>query len=460
MPKTTKITITIPEAKSGLIWLSVCLITILILNLLFYSYLDLQPPGIKEGVFTVYTKVKWHNLLELEKPVDNIILGDSASWAAILTGITNDRLGGTTIQLGNVGGSSLLMDGWMLQEYINRFGAPRNVILLRIAASYEFLHNLEFIAAVPLEWGFWTRYKLEPDWQNNELLDLFLSKYAVIYSNSDVLRKRLLRPHKFFSHNEEVIFPSEYDGLNSNPQNIEKAVRQRPKEIYWPFHPSEDAKRAIKFISDLANIHQFQLYILLAPECDIIFQDNARQQKVAAMQAFVSQFTDNKYVHLIPDSPTLFPKEEMENHNHLANKGAHKYSQIITDEIISIQNKIVSNKMKPPTIVTVNLDKNTYIVNNKISITVNLTNNTEASLSGAVSCLAKPIDSPEADWVARAAAVNFTVAANSSTDVQLNIDKGGVIAKGDYDIVVYVRTPSGSMIKEEKFIAPKSLTVK
>jgi hypothetical protein len=445
-------------------FLLTCLCGVIIINMSFYYYLAAYPVTWEQDHncnWADYVLPAWHSLLELNQPVDNLILGDSGAYCDILGGIVSDRLGGKTIQLGNNIASGLLMDGWMLQEYINSKGVPRNVILLRSNSGYGFSHNLEFLSMLPLKWAFWKDYGLEPDWQYGELEDLFIRKYIVIYSNSDVLSARLLNPLTLFSHpyKKYDISTAYSGGAKPDPQEIENMIKNRIGWIYGPFNPSEDSKNALQFTSDLAKKYGFQLYIVYGPENDVMFQDVKRVERVAAMQKFVSQYTDDKFVHLIPGSPIIFTAEQMQNPNHLSPDAACEYTQLITDSIIEIQNKDVKNQVTQPKIVSTSLDKDTYIVKEKAIVNIDLINNTGETAAGTVSCLVKPAGSDDSKWIARATAVNFRLDANNKSKIELIIDKGELTIPGVYDVVIYLLTPSNKLVKETKYTLEQKLIV-
>jgi len=433
----------------------ICILTILALNVLLYYYLEWQPLRLsaepdKTWGYAHVTLPMWHGLLNLKEPVDNIILGDSAAGVCIDGGIISDLLGGTTLNLANTGGSGLIMDGWMLKEYINRFGAPRNVILLRVNNSYEFKHNLEFLAVLPLNWGYWDNYGLKPDWEPNELCDLFIKKYIVIYSNSDILRDRFIHPWTIFLQPIwSVGLSKEYDrGIKADPQAMEKIINEKSPEYYRQYQPSVEATRSLQFMCDLAQQKRFQLYILQGPENDMMFQDEKRKDRIVALQTLISQFVDNNYTHLVPESPMVFSKDQMQNPNHLSPEAARKYSQGIATSMIGIQNKLTEGQVKPSGIISVIPDKSVYSDHDIANITVQLSNYTDDVIAGAVSCLVKPVGDSDESWVARATAEDFQLAANGTTYVKLIIDKGQLINPGQYDIVTYLRIPAGNNVNE------------
>ena len=429
-----------------------CLAVVFAVNALLYFYLQWQPLKVsstpdKTWGYASATLPAWRGIEHLEGPVDNIILGDSGALINLQCGIISDCLGGTTINLGNTGMSGLIMDGWMLKRYIDRFGPPRNVLLLRTNNSWEREHDTRFLAVLPFHWGFWDEFGLVPNWKPNELLDLYISKYLVIYSDADIIRDRLTDPASFFSQPYWSIgVTNEYDrGLRANPALVEAATTDNNSEFFRRIVPSGESSKSLKFMYDLARQYHFQLYILQGPENDAMYQDQRRKDRVAMLQTYLSHFTDNQLIHLVPDAPLTFSKMEMQNPNHLTPEAAGRYSQAIASSIIKIQDRLAQTKEPHPVVTEIIPERTLYLPEETPSVTIVLRNYTDTEIKGTVYCLAKLTDTTDERWAVRSAAVDIKLGNLNRTTVKLLMDKGKMEESGLYDVNLYYRTLSDNL---------------
>jgi len=443
------------------------LLTVLVCNLFAYSYLELQPRSVygpeRSGARQI--TVQWHGLIDLQAPVDTIILGDSVAEVDLLTGPIADRLGGSVINLGNIDGSSLLMDAWMLQYYLNKFGPPRNVILLRSCLSYELEHNLEFMSVVPLEWGYWDRLGPAPAWKDGEERSLYVSKNCVLYSDSDILASRLIHPQYLFSQPYRKVAPSRYYSWGqTDPSEFDSIRGERPAWLYGPFSPSSDSLNALKAMSDQARRLQFQLYIPTGPEWDEAYKDPDRQAKLSAMQQWLTQFTDPQYVHLVLSAPMVFQEDQMQNADHLRPSSVGQYTEAIVADIVSIQDRLAAIPTNPVQMTSMVLDKSGYAVGEKPVVTLSLTtgagSDLAATVEGDVSCLVRPSGKSDLEWVARAPATAFAVRSGESTETTLTLNMGELGNAGAYDLIVFLRQNVGGLSYETRIELLNRIEVK
>jgi len=190
-------------ARAIVVSILVCLSVILLADSMGYVYLKRQPENVS-GTLT-----EWSGIYTWAKPVDTLLLGDSTCGYNLSTGPFADRLGGRVVNLGNFATTSFMMDAWMLAAYIQRFGPPRNVVLLRSSPrGYALPHITQYMAELPLGWDFWQKFGIAPDWNKGEVFRLFLDKYFVLYSDADILQKRLVEPMSLFKHKIGTVYPS------------------------------------------------------------------------------------------------------------------------------------------------------------------------------------------------------------------------------------------------------------
>jgi hypothetical protein len=391
--------------------------------------------------------------------VDTIILGDSTAGVNLVTGPIADRLGGNAINLGNNALSSLLMDAWMLNYYIERFGPPRNVIVMRSCNSYEKEHNLEFMSVVPLEWGYWDRLGVAPVWKDDEELSLFISKYGVMYSMSDILAYRLTHPLDLLSQPYTKKTPDPYYFMGiTTASEFANFTREKQPSFYGPFNPSSDTENAVTAMSEEAKALGFQLYFVLAPEWDEAYQDPDRQAKVSGMVEWLGKFVDSQYVHVCPNTPMSFPEDQMQSPNHLRPGPERRFTEAVVDEIVTVQNGITLGEAMSLRLSSTILDKDRYAVGDQPSVTLTLTAGAGADMTalveGSVSCLVRWGGKSDGYWVYRAPATAFTATPGASMEITVTPSVGKLATAGGYDLVVFIRQDVGGLSYETRIEKP------
>ncbi len=351
----------------------------------------------------------------------------------------------------------------MLATYIEKFGAPKNVVLLRTAPrGYEMPHTIEFMAAVPLSWGYWDRLGIAPEWQDGEKLKLFFSKYAALYSYSDVLRERLRKPRDAFKHKMWTTQPDNgYDlgaKLSQDPFDIGKRL---PHFYFQPFKASNDATKALQFMSDLARSRKFQLYILFQPEWDEAAGAGLRTEVNNAQLEYLSRFTDSTYVHVVRDASLVFSKDLMQNENHLYHPAEHIFSEVYAAAIAAIQNQLTVKQAEPLKLVSTILDKASYKPGDQPVVTAKISAQESGEIiKGSVFGLVKPAGSTDGNWVMRAPAVVMKLNNSNILEIKLTFLVGKLDKAGTYDLVVFLRQDVGTLSNETRVEIPGKIVVK
>jgi hypothetical protein len=455
-----------PKGSIGLaVVITVALILVLIADAAAYKYFENYPisnSAIRSVIEGWNTIEKAYNF---ESSADILFLGDSTC-INLTTGPFGDRLGGKVINFGNTAGSSMTMDAWMLSAYLEKHKIPKMVVVSRSTASYNMKPIIEFMANMPLEWGYWSRYGISPVWEPGEENKLFLTKYGVLYSNSDNLRSRLIKFWGLFKDYKIGIRPQScYYVSNFEIEKEQMELgKPSPSGYFDKFQPSEDTTNAIKLMSDLARENRFQLYFTL--QCEWVEAINAglRNQQLNSQFNYLSQFTDPTFVHIIEQNPkTLFAKDQMQNPNHLWHGFERIYTEEIINSICSLQNRLVNNQQKSVNIKSINMDKSEYDTGEKPTVELSIVaqdTGSEGAIAGSVSGLLYPAGSTEAEWSARACAVPVKIGKDQEARVELAMNVGALKQAGSYNLVIFLRQDCDALSFETKFEYPNKLTVK
>jgi len=446
-----------PKGKAGVITsILVAIVFVLLVNAISHKYLEAQPPD--THAFSVFTYFR--GIQTWDTGVDILILGDSTGRVNLEEGSFSDRLGGQAVKF-TVGGTSLLMDAWMLSAYVEKFGAPDSVIISHNSpTSYNFMHSIEFMAAPHLPWNYWNELGIAPAWQEGELIELFITKYAVLYSYGDILRERFINFWDLFDYAVKPVKPTNeyFEGSTSK----QRAMDINHKRDYYTgeFNPSADTTNALSFMSTLAREKHFQLYIVFQPEWDEAVNSGIRKSILDAQVQYLSQFTDSTYVHIIRDDSLTFTKEQMQNPNHLRPGVTHIKTESDLSEIISIQNSLTAGQAQPIILDNVQLNRNKYKTGKQPRISLTVSNLGTADVTGSVSCLAKPSGNTDGYWVSRASAVTFEIEAGGNVTLELKLSVGELDIAGVYDLVVFLRQDVGNLSNEVRVELPGELVIK
>jgi hypothetical protein len=448
--------------KNVIISLLVAVIFVLVCNFVAYKYIQSQPPH--SDAQNDVTRA-WLGIQNAKKPVDILLLGDSACVNNLAPGAIADRLGGSVINLGNNAGSSLLMDAWMLSAYVSKLGAPKAVVLSRTSLGYSIKHDLEFLENPILPWAYWDKYGVAPDWQDGEIRKLFIEKYGVLYSYSDVFKERLLAIWNVFDYDFTPRYSSRSYSAGINIQKLDMDISTHNPGFYFnKFYYSNDATHAIQFMTDLARKYKFQLFITLQPEWDEAVDAGLRVEHLKAQKQYLSQFIDPEYVHIVDQVPkTLFTNEQMQSPNHLWHGSEKIYTEEIVNGIVDIQNSLTAQQAKNMELTSVSFDKDSYVLGDQPLITLKVTDpgDIEATsiLDGSISCVLKPSGNTDANWSARAPASDIELIGDEVKEISLKVT-AGELQSGPFDLVVFLRQDVGSFSHEIRVEIPGKIIVK
>ena len=286
---------------------------------------------------------KWRLLMGMEQPVDDLVLGDSSCNQGVnpvtLANALGDR---SAVNLCTIGDMLALNDAWMLQEYVERFGAPRRVIIVHVYDIWSRSFNLDRVGSIPV--GITTLRRLKPEvrlkrWQLRAYLE---SRYFPLYSSNVSLQTRL-RPGD--PRIRQTPGPRRVDSLGfladtvAYPDSVELDVQGHLKFLTEEtFKLSADNRRSLERISALAKEHGFEVYLASAPlNRGLAEAESFRKYFRQVQQSLAGVAGEGSRMHLIFDPPMTFPASEMQNADHLVLEAANRYSEALAARIRQIE---------------------------------------------------------------------------------------------------------------------------
>ncbi len=277
---------------------------------------------------------KWRLLLERERPVEWLVLGDSSCNQGLDPQILAGELGGEALNLCTVASSLAVGAAWMLDWHVERLGPPRGVALIH---SYHVWHRSlpPFATAhVPLPWGFWRELEpqLAPDarWR----FESFLARYLPLYSENQSLKRILMRPWEVRARYR--VDARGFMGVARGGRGaLEKDARRRLDWLERQPHLllSPENRAALERIGTLAGRHGFDVFLVNAPVADAIAAAPAFRRYQAGVAGMLAEAAArHPQLHYL-EREFVFAGAEMQNGDHLLAGAAARYTRSVAAEI-------------------------------------------------------------------------------------------------------------------------------
>lgn len=288
---------------------------------------------------------KWRMLLGLNQPVDDLVLGDSSCNQGVNPVTLARALGDQrAVNLCTIGDMLALNDAWMLQSYLERFGAPKRVVIVHVYDIWSRDFEWSRVGSIPV--GVLGLRKLRPEiqlkrWQLRSYLE---SRYFPLYSSNLSLRARLRAGDPRLRN---VPGPRQVDSLGfladtaAFPDSVELDRQGHLKFLATEsFQLSGDNRRGLTRIARLAEEHDFDVYLASAPVYDRLAEEPRFQAYLAQVhEALASASGEGSRVHLVFEQPMTFPASQMQNADHLVLEAANRYTGALAARIREIESR-------------------------------------------------------------------------------------------------------------------------
>lgn len=313
------------------------LILLVIANFFTLWYLDRYSTNFGYWV----THQKWNILARMDAPVDWLILGDSSCNQGVSPAIIEQQLGESAVNLCTIGNLTVLSDLWILEEYIQRFGAPKGVLIVHVYDVWERDLNPVLLGFIPRPWGFWEDHTLgdslleDPDVRR----EVFLEHYVPLISQ-DTRLTNILRSAVFECSNPfEPRGQMEANGfLPAEPAKPELVAQdsQQHLELLQGATPTISSinLNALQAIIAIAETYQFPVYLVNGPLYEGLYADLTLQAYLAQLQEQLETIADQAGgIHLVREVKT-FPASELQLVDHLTLPGAEAYTHWLIQNVL------------------------------------------------------------------------------------------------------------------------------
>ena len=289
---------------------------------------------------------KWRLLVGLDAPVDDLVLGDSSCNQGVNPAVLAGALGDDrAVNLCTIGDMLALNDAWMLQNYIERFGPPRRVIMVHVYDIWSRDFDGARIGAIPV--GLASLRKLRPEvtlkrWQLRSYLE---SRYFPLYSSNLSLQARLRLGDP---SQRGAAGPRRIDSLGfiadttAFPDSVVRDMNGHLKFLGGSsFKLSRDNARSLARIAELAQEHDFDVYLASAPMYDSLAgNDLFRRYNAQVQEALAKASGSGSRIHLIFEQPMEFPASQLQNADHLVLEAANRYTLALAARILEIEQRV------------------------------------------------------------------------------------------------------------------------
>jgi hypothetical protein len=287
---------------------------------------------------------KWDILLELEEPVDWLILGDSTAATSLRPDLIHDMTGETSLNLGTVGDWAMLNDVWMLEQYVERFGAPEGVIIVHALDTYgRGYPNDAVIAQAKRPPSFYDDYSVPLDAGTGDEIEFYLLNYVPIFSRPDSAKQLF----ENLADGAEQVSGMNSDGfleLEVDPANVvydeTLFIDYLEEEEEGVFTPSEVNQQAFDVMIALADAYQFPVYLLHGPIYEGLLDEPVYQSYTRQVRAWLSQQAARSDRLVYFETIHAFSAEDMQNIDHLSPESAARFTRMVIPAIISARDPL------------------------------------------------------------------------------------------------------------------------
>ena len=285
---------------------------------------------------------KWELLGQRTRPVDWLIVGDSSCNQGVVPEVLTAELGGTALNLCTVAGLLVASDAWMVEQFSQQAGPPRNVLVVHAPVVWTTPKTpMPLLAQVPRQRGWWNDVVPSPRLDRMEALRLEVSQFFPLYSESTTLATAIRTPWQVHAFNRRFILQD--DGFMPWPVAAPAGValhaeaellrvREQPGRV------SPINREALGRLRELAERYDFTLYLITSPLYEGLYRDATFAQHLDDLSGEIEGLLEpSPRVHVLLRQPVTFPATRMENSNHLTTEAAREYTRILAATLRSLQ---------------------------------------------------------------------------------------------------------------------------
>lgn len=281
---------------------------------------------------------KWELLGSMSEPADWLIVGDSSANQGVIPSVIEEQLGGQAVNLATTAGTTLLDDLWMLEEHIERFGPPKNVLVVHTVDVWHRDVEYVMLAKIPRPWGFWQSSPIYPHLNSDKWSQVLLARYIPLYGENTSILKAVTRgiesPETIFNNPYELGPGGYMPSLDAKPLGTQKdAEKLKSRFERQDLHVSKINRALLAEMVTLADEYNFDVYLVYGPLLEGVIQHEPVKKYLSRVDQTLTEMAgQSTNVHYVP-MLAGFPAEQMQNADHVVHTAAQSYSQMLANEI-------------------------------------------------------------------------------------------------------------------------------
>lgn len=297
-------------------------------------------PNLDNRTYTAFDG-QWRRLVDLDDPVETLILGDSSGRHGVDPVVLDVELATSSLNLCTVGDAAVINPAWQLETYVERHGAPRRVILVIVHNIWRRDMPMALLPRVPLAWGFWKHLRVQLSLSRAQTREVFLARHVPVYSQDLTVTELLMHPWR--DHDRRLHFsPRGFSPIRK--AKPEKAVADAAVNISWTasrgWHISGQSRRALMSMMELADESGFDFYITNSPQLAGMLDDPVFGPYYAEGQRVLGDLAaGSPRTHLIMNPPAEYAPEQMQNSDHIVAAVVEDYTQRIAAAVATCEER-------------------------------------------------------------------------------------------------------------------------
>lgn len=307
-------------------------VVVVLINLIAYATLQRYDPN----RFRVQVAVKYEILRERGDQFDSLILGDSTPNQGIMPSILDEQVGGRWLNLATVANLLAASDAWLLEEFIERYGVPKQVLISHVPDMWPREVDPAVICQVPVALSRFDDLEPAVKLKVGESAKMYLTRYVPLYSKNDSLSQLLKKPWKA----KDLRGGFDADGFmpmyQAEPgwrEDQQSAIAEHAEK---PFSVSTINAQAMERIIALAGQYGFTVYLMPGSVSQGLMQSTGYQRNFNAMIEQYRAWADSsEQVRLIGHLPQVFPDTLMYDEDHVTVEGAREWTGQIAQAILA-----------------------------------------------------------------------------------------------------------------------------
>jgi hypothetical protein len=310
---------------------------IVLLIVIVFNFLALAMLKIKKVHKTpALINHKWKLLNDSTGNLDVLILGDSSGNHAVDPAILKTRLGIESLNLCTTGGSVLLDDRLMLEDYLAKHTPPRVVVLVHVYDVWTRRIADNVLCLFPQSVSELEKrikpYKLTGKAQAS----IYVQRYLPIYSQHRSLQSIVFNPTQYF------LQPWKWQSNGYDPQtqrdptvwkdDVRYHYRQSKKKALFSVLPENIAQ--LDIISALAQKHDMKLLLVMSPISKELYDQPVFQKAYHQVTDQLAVYAQtHPQVQIVFEKPITISQLHMQNADHALSDAASFYTEHLAREL-------------------------------------------------------------------------------------------------------------------------------